>query len=444
LCKQIVIFADYRDPMMDTKAEMENGVLAESLEQLIGPENVTRSPDTQIDGLRPAMLLRPGTRGEAARCLETCSRSGAVIIPAGMMTWLECGNPIRSAHVVMSLSRMNRVVEYSPADLTICAEAGITLSELNSTVRNENQWLPLDPPGNGTLGAVVACGSSGPLRFGFGTPRDYVIGLRLAHVDGTETKSGGRVVKNVAGYDLNKLYIGSFGTLAVITEIIVKLRPVPERSATALATAPDTPSLQTLASRLVNNNRIRPASLFVLNQGMSSRLGLSERGGSVLARFVESDAAVSDQLDRLMAVPHDIECAITTVDGDDADLWRKIADFDETIVLKCSVAVSSTRRALELCESRFPEAIVAADIGMGLVRIGIETGDLEMIGRIRSLRADVESVGGSLIIERAPSFTRLEADAWGDAGPEIRIMRAIKQRYDPNSLLSPGRFVAGI
>jgi glycolate oxidase FAD binding subunit len=435
---------DQRDLMMDSRAELERGPLAMSLEGLVGPENITTSPDIQIDGLQPDILIRPGTRGEAARCLEACSQSGVTLIPAGMMTWLECGNPVRSAQVVMSLSRMNRVVDYSPADLTICAEAGISLSELNSIVRKENQWLPLDPPGNGTLGAVVACGSSGPLRFRFGTPRDYVIGLRLAHVDGTETKSGGRVVKNVAGYDLNKLYIGSFGTLAVITEVILKLRPVPEGSATVLATAPDAASIQMLASRIVNNNRLRPASLFVLNQGMSSRLGLSNPGAALLARFVESEAAVSDQLDRLLEVRHGIECAMTTVDGDGADLWRNIADFDETIILKCSIAVSTTSRALELCESRFPESIAAADMGMGLVRIGIQPGDLEIIGRIRSLRTDVESMGGTLIIERAPSFIRLEVDAWGDPGPEIRIMRSIKQRYDPKSLLSPGRFVAGI
>src|SRR5215472_3940053 len=223
--------------MMDSRAEMDSGPLATSLEQLVGLDNVTRSPGIQIDGLRPAILVKPGTREEVAHCLEACARSGARVIPAGMMTWLECGNPVRSAQVVLSLSRMNRVAEYSPADLTICAGAGIRLTELNSIVMKENQWLPLDPPGNGTLGAIVACRSSGPLRFAYGTPRDYVIGLRLAHVDGSESKSGGRVVKNVAGYDLNKLYIGSFGTLAVITEVILKLKPVPERSATVLITA---------------------------------------------------------------------------------------------------------------------------------------------------------------------------------------------------------------
>jgi len=429
--------------MMDSRAEMDSGPLETSLEQLVGLDNVTRSPGIQIDGLRPAILVKPGTRGEVAQCLEACARSGANVIPAGMMTWLECGNPVRSAQVVLSLSRMNRVVDYFPADLTICVEAGITLSDLNGIVRRENQWLPLDPPGNGTLGAVVACGSSGPLRFGYGTPREYVIGLRLAHVDGTESKSGGRVVKNVAGYDLNKLYVGSFGTLAVITEVILKLRPVPERSATMLVTASDLLSIQDFASRIMAS-RLRPASLFVLNHGMSSRLGVATRGPALLVRFVESAAAVADQVDRLQTLGDDINCALTTVAEADSVLWPCISGLDQTVVLKCSVAMSRVVRALELCENHFPECVAAADIGMGLVRIGIQSGDLEIIARIKSLRSDVESIGGTLIIERAPSFIRLEADAWGEPGPEIRIMRSIKQSYDPDSLLSPSRLVGGI
>src|SRR5215467_6750422 len=298
--------------MMDSRPAEEGGRLATALEEAIGQENVTRFPDMQIDGLRPALLVRPGTRSETAQCLEICSRQAARVIPAGLMTWLECGNPVRSADVVLSLSRMNKIVDYSPADLTIWAEAGMTMNDLNRATRKENQWLPLDPPGNGTLGAVVACGSSGPLRFGYGTPREYVIGLRLAHVDGTESKSGGRVVKNVAGYDLNKLYVGSFGTLAVITEVILKLRPVPERSATMLVTASDLLSIQDFASR-IKASRLRPASLFVLNQGMSSRLGVATEGPSMLVRFVESAAAVADQVDRLQTLGHDINCALTTV-----------------------------------------------------------------------------------------------------------------------------------
>lgn len=134
---------------------------------------------------------------------------------------------------------MCRVIDYSPADLTATVEAGLLLTDFNEVTKKERQWLPLDPPGfkSASLGAVAACNSSGALRLGFGTPRDYVIGLKLAHIDGTESKSGGRVVKNVAGYDLNKLYVGSYGTLAVMTELTFKLRPLAERSSTLMITS---------------------------------------------------------------------------------------------------------------------------------------------------------------------------------------------------------------
>jgi len=431
--------------MLDTRSETEIGQLSINLEEAIGPEHVIRSPEAKIDGLRPALLAMPGSGAEAALCLRICSRFGARVVPAGSMTWLECGNPVRSVDVVLSLSRMGRVVDYNPADLTIRAEAGIAMSDLDRITKQEKQWLPLDAPGQGTLGAVVACGSSGPLRFGYGAPRDYVIGLRLAHVDGTQSKSGGQVVKNVAGYDLNKLYIGSYGTLAVITEVILKLRPAPEASATVLATASECQSLYAIASRVMSG-RLRPVSVFVLNRTMSSRIGLAARGGAMLVRFVESEAAVSDQVDRLRDLLSYVNCELATAQAADDELWPKVASLDASgeVALKASVAVSGTAWAQASCEDHFPECIAAADMGMGVVRLSIGGGDLELVNRIKLLRAEIESKGGTLIIERAPAFIRLEADAWGDPGPAINIMRSIKQSFDPHSLLSPGRFVSGM
>src|SRR5262249_18322425 len=142
---------------------------------------------------------------------------------------------------------------------------------------------------------------------GYGTPRDYVIGLKLAHLDGTETKSGGRVVKNVAGYDLNKLYVGSFGTLAVITEVILKLRPVPETSNTVIATGIQPESLESLSKQILIS-RLRPASLFALNQSMSSLVGLGARDMTMMVRFLESQIAVADQVGHLRALLDGFGC----------------------------------------------------------------------------------------------------------------------------------------
>ncbi len=217
------------------------------------------------------------------------------VIPAGLMTWLECGNTVKRADVILSLERMNRIVEYSPPDLTATVEAGLRLNEFNLVTARERQWLPLDPPGStaASLGAIAACNSSGALRLGFGTPRDYVIGLKLAHADGTESKSGGRVVKNVAGYDMNKLYVGSFGTLAVITGVTLKLRPMPESFATLVITGKNQKSLIEFAKRVLASE-LQPASIF-----LTRRLFADTRFGNdaLLLRFIESEAAVKHQMD---------------------------------------------------------------------------------------------------------------------------------------------------
>jgi glycolate oxidase FAD binding subunit len=165
--------------------------LAGLIESVVGGEHVTAGPALQVDGLAPLLLIKPGSSEEVARCLRICADLDAAVIPAGLMTWLECGNPVKRADVVLSLERMGRVVEYSPPDLTATVEAGLTLSDFNRIAARERQWLPFNPPGSAaaSLGAIAACNSSGALRLGFGTPRDYVIGLKLAHADGTESKS---------------------------------------------------------------------------------------------------------------------------------------------------------------------------------------------------------------------------------------------------------------
>jgi len=167
---------------------------------------------------------------------------------------------------------------------------------------------------------------------------------------------------------------------------------------------------------------------------------------TMMIRFLESQIAVADQVGRVRALFDGVGCPSSVTGSADSDLWSQVGNLDatSTVALKCSVAVSKTPRAIDLCEKRFPSGTLAADLAMGLVRLGIENGDQEVISQVTSLRSEIELIGGTLIIERAPSFIRLEADAWGDAGPEVEIMRAIKQKYDPNSVLSPGRFASGI
>src|SRR5437868_3872172 len=344
--------------------------LAAALAAIIGSANVTANSALRIDGLAPAMCIKPASAAEMADCLRVCSEMNITVVPAGRGTWLECGNPLRRADAVLSLERMNRIIDYSPPDLTITVEAGMTLRQFNETVSRDRLWLPLDPPGAkaASVGAIIACNSSGALRCGYGTPRDYVIGLKLAHADGSQSKSGGRVVKNVAGYDLNKLYVGSYGTLAVITEATFKLRPLPEKRVT-VALTPKNPERLTALAQQVIVAEMQPASFVLTAMLFEELFGLEHVFDTLLLRFADNEAAVKSQIDWLRQA-----CGtayeIAEVSGDaEAALWAKVNDMDEEpkYVYRMSVPLSKTIDTYgDVLTDR--ETEVTADLGNGIIR----------------------------------------------------------------------------
>lgn len=413
--------------------------LPKTLASVIGDEYVTEA-SISIGRLTPKLIVLPGSREEVAECLKVCADAGAAVVPAGRMTWLDCGNPLRQADVVLSLSRLNRIIDYSPPDLTACVEAGVTLSDFTAATMKHRQWLPVDPPGfaSASVGAIAACNSSGALRLGFGTPRDYVIGLKLAHADGTESKSGGRVVKNVAGYDMNKLYVGSYGTLAVITEVIVKLRPLADCSATMLITSKYRGPLFQLAKRVLASELL-PASVILCR-----RLnGLP--GDALLIRFVDSEASVRSQVEWLKAAVDDTSTTELFNEADAEAAWAEVADFDERAIrLRISVPLSSVPAEFEKAFVAHIECVATADIGTGIIRMSFDADERLVVDQIKRLRKSVVSSDGTLFIEKAPHDVKAEADAWGDAGATLSLMRTLKEAFDPKSLLNPGRFVAGI
>ena len=410
--------------------------LAAALAAITGSGYVIENPELRVDRFAPALLVEPTSAQEVVACLGVCSEMNAAVVPAGRATWLDGGNPLRRADVVLSLERMSRVVDYSPPDLTVTVEGGMPLRAFNEMVNRDRLWLPLDPPGAdaASVGAVVACNSSGALRCGYGTPRDYVIGLKLAHADGRESKSGGRVVKNVAGYDLNKLYVGSFGTLAVITEVTFKLRPLPEQCVTVALTANHSERITELAQQVIATEL----------QPVACVLSFANGTEKLLLRFADNAAAVKSQVDALRQARGDAS-QITEVSGaDEAALWAKINDLDGAAqaVLRISVPLSKTVGVYEDLMGESNAAMIA-DLGSGIVRLAVSATDA-LAAKIKQRRAAVEEVGGTLFIEKAPLEVRRQVDAWGEVGASARLMKAVKEKFDPQSILNPGRFVAGI
>jgi glycolate oxidase FAD binding subunit len=423
----------------DKHTELANSIIA-----IVGSDNVIEDPSIEIDGLAPRLLVRPASGVEVAGCMTVCAELGAAVVPAGCMTWLECGNPITRVEVVMSLERMHRIVDYSPSDLTATVEAGLALDEFNTVAVRDRQWLPLDPPGfrSSSLGAIAACNSSGALRLGFGTPRDYVIGLKLAHADGTESKSGGRVVKNVAGYDMNKLYAGSYGTLAIITELTFKLRPLPERATTILITSDSRGLLFKLATQVLAAE-LQPASV-VLTKGLSLKRAASlPPGDALLIRFIDNEQAVAHQVEWVMRAVDQADKAAVLSASEAGAVWAEVADFDGRAArVRTSVPLSAIPAEFEKALLINVECVAMADIGAGIIRVAFDSDERSVVDQIKLLRANATAAGGTLAIEKAPVEVRREVDAWGDVGPASSLMRTIKESFDPQSILNPGRFVS--
>jgi glycolate oxidase subunit GlcD len=263
------------------------------LAQIVGDANVTSNNAT--------LIVAPASAEEISEILKLASSRRWTVLPAGGRTWLKS-----TANLIVSARRLNQIIEHEPADLIAIAQAGVTLTDFNAKLAENGQWLPLDPPDDGraTLGGVVATGIGGPQQFGYGRPRGSVIGMRVVLADGSMIKAGGRVVKNVAGYDLCKLFTGSYGSLGVITELNFKLRPRPASEATVLAKGE--------IEELRNGARaILEARLFPVASEIVS--------GRLLVRFAGNEKGVAYQIEEALKLLKNAEVVM-----DDADLWKGI------------------------------------------------------------------------------------------------------------------------
>ncbi|HYH87186.1 MAG TPA: FAD-linked oxidase C-terminal domain-containing protein, partial [Pyrinomonadaceae bacterium] len=276
-----------------------------------------------------ALTVSPATVEEACEVLRVAVALGLRVVPAGACTWLDAGNALRGECVVVKTARMSRVVAHEPADLVATAEAGVRLADFNREVGRAGQWLPLDPPDDGraTLGGVAATGLGGAQSFGYGLPRSHVLGMTVALADGRVVRVGGRVVKNVAGYDLCKLFVGSYGTLGLILELTFKLRPRPVREATLVARDGDLGKLLE-AARVFLEAQLLPVAVELLSTRMAGEVGLQVSDGELvlLARFAGTAGAVEYQLARAgELIASRAKAASVESLEDDAALWSNIA-----------------------------------------------------------------------------------------------------------------------
>jgi glycolate oxidase FAD binding subunit len=400
-----------------------------------------------IDGFGPVPVVRPGSVAELGDLVRRCAAEGQALYPLGGRTRLDLGRPPRRAGVAADLRGLDRVIDYPARDMTITVEAGITLARLQDVLAAENQRLPIDVPrpDEATLGGAIATNTSGPRRYGFGTLRDYVIGITVVNDEGREVKAGGRVVKNVAGYDLMKLYIGSLGTLGVITQVTLKLKPKPEASILRLIECAP-PEAGELLDQL-HRSRTRPVCIDLVY--IPPAPAGAEEPFNVFVGFEEKAEAVEWQVrqlqDELAGKPWRFSDpavigAPYTVD------WETLAGttLQDRAILSVKASVRPSRVA-SLCQQigLFPERpLVHAHAGNGIVRAHF-FGDLTLgrAAEIVTIVQDSAGADGFVVVERAPSEWKATLPVWGRPPADVALMRAVREALDPRRIFNPDRYL---
>jgi glycolate oxidase subunit GlcD len=448
-------------PAVFSSGSFDADVAADRLMAILGEENVSlsavssrhpSSPRPRVSPLlpvSPSLIAAPGSIDEACEVMKVASKHGWAILPGGGGSWLDVGNPLARVDVVVSTRRLNRIIEHEPADLVAMTEAGVTLGELNQELSRKGQWLPLDPAGYGeaTIGGIVATGTNGLHRYGYGPTRGFVIGLKVVLADGRLVRAGGRVVKNVAGYDLCKLFTGSYGTLGVIVEANFKLRPRPEQEATVIASGPIS-SLFTAAQSILTTP-LFPVAVELLSAPIVQSES-AEANPVLLVRFAGNQKAVREQTGTALSFLQDANTILSArTTEEDAEIWQQLtltaSPVSNNISWSANIPPAEIPSFINLLSQTYANGFSSlrwqAGIGDGRIQITeqFETENYN-VSVLQGLRSECQRLGGSLILENAPLQVKAALNAWGDLGKSAGVMQRIKQQLDPENILSPGRF----
>lgn len=439
--------------------------LLEKIRGIVGSQHVLSGVEISpyvLDGRTPVAAVFPGSVEEVSVLLALAGEAGIPVTPWGGGTKMGIGAPPKRLGLVLGLKRLNRLLEHEPGDLTATVQAGMSLAAFQAELGRRGQWLSLDPPfpDRATAGGILAANASGPRRHLYGTARDLLIGVTVVSADGSVVKGGGKVVKNVAGYDLPKLYIGSFGTLGVIVEATFKLRPLPDDDRSVLARFPGLKECGLAVRELLASDLI-PSAVELLDGEASRGAGLvtdGDGGGTLLVGFDGLAAQVAWQCEetrRLFAAFGLAEHRV--LDGAARDeAWRRVSELARTIVpapaaqMKLGVLLAQVTEVIEQVQGAAQRhglrAACVAHAGLGIITavLGGGQGAAGVVDTLREWRDLAHGAGGHAHLEWAPLAVKEAVAVWDPPGPAFRIMERIKAQLDPRGILSPGRFVGGI
>jgi glycolate oxidase FAD binding subunit len=376
--------------------------------------------------------LTPSTFEEAAAALADAAAAGQCVRIAGGGTKRNWGRPVAAPDIEIGTSALDRIVEHNEGDLTAVLEAGVPLARAQRQFASSGQMLSLDPflgpSREATIGGIAAAADSGPLRHRYGAPRDLILGITVALSDGTIARSGGKVIKNVAGYDLGKLFCGSFGTLGLILSVSVRLHPLPARTATALGVSDDPDVLEAAALSLAR----APLELEALDVAWRS-----SRGG-ILARIGGVRAAV--RAERVASLMRDANLHQVEVTEDDAELWarqRAGQRSADRALIRVAARPSGLAAALRAAEAAGGTLVGRVTIGHSFIELDPDA--------VATLDRHLPEGAASVLLD-CPAGLRHSIDPWGSSPSDaaLELMRRVKARFDPARACNPGVFVGGI
>ena len=424
----------------------------------------------EIDGMRPAAAVRVRSAEEVAEFVRFAATEKLTVIPSGTRTQLSIGRIPERYDFALNLSRMNRVLAYEPRDLTLGVEPGVKVSTIVRVLEAENQFLPLDPPfaATATIGGVIAADSVSPLRQRFGGPRDFVLGMEFVTGYGALSKSGGRVVKNVTGYDLHKPLIGSLGTLAVITRINFKTFPLPPSRATFLVTTQAFEQVKSFFIAIAHSP-LEPITVAAAS-GSGTSAEILHRFGDALFRAGQwSIVIVAAGSDEVVARHRrDISLLVSRIEGAEfmeldgtqqPQFFEVVREFprvaqesaESAVIFRIGAPPSNMREVVERISTaaeraETPSAILVHASGIIYFALLPTAGQShDSIGKTAAeIFTHVAAAGANARIEFASTATKRQINVWGPRRDDFELMARVKRTFDPGNILSPGRFVEGV